>query len=63
MDNCAEEERAALSAVFAGGGVYDCGSVALMEGSSAISKRAWGILEKHFRDWAARICVSAGAKI
>lgn len=44
------------------GGVYDSGSVALTEGSSAISKRAWGILEKHFRDWAARICVSAGGQ-
>lgn len=34
-----------------------------MWGSSAISRRAWGIQEQPFSDWAACIWISAGAKI
>lgn len=34
-----------------------------MQGSSAISRRAWGIQEQHFSDWAACIWISAGARI
>ena len=34
-----------------------------MWGSSAISRRAWGIQEQPFSDWAACIWISAGEKI